>query len=144
MSDIATIVWDRACYGGGEEPRQGDKHLAALLRFHGAAMNGGVFHATEFCSKRELRAAKQGFEYFGLAEVVAVVRRAESLLEAAESVGELEREFDAEYYRVCADKILFNRFKERYAELNGCPTHEPEPPRLSWRPVGVSRIDSVC
>jgi hypothetical protein len=116
MTDTPTIVWNRACNGGGEEPRQGDKYLAALLHFHGAAMNGGVFHATEFCSEREMQAAKLGFEYFGLAEAVAVIWRAESLLKAAESVGEYERELDADYYRVCADKVLFTRFKERYLE----------------------------
>lgn len=116
MSDTAAIVWNRACYGGGEEPRRGDKHLAALLHFHGAAMNGGVFHAAEYCSRRELQAAKLGFEYFGLGQAAAVVRRAESLLEAAEPVGDVEREFDAEYYRVCADKILFARFRALYLQ----------------------------
>jgi hypothetical protein len=116
MLDTAAVIWNRACAGGAEEPRQGDKHLAALLKFHGAAMNGGVFHAMEFCTERGLRAVKQGFEYFGLAEAIALVRRAESMLEAADLVEEFGREVDKEYSRVCADKLLFARFNERYLE----------------------------
>ena len=77
MSHVAAIVWNRACYGGGEAPRVGDRHLAALLRFHGAAMNGGVLHAVQFCKGKELVAAKHGYNYLGLQGVVSLIGKAE-------------------------------------------------------------------
>lgn len=115
MSAISSMVWNRACYGGGEVPRQGDKRLAALLHFHGAAMNGGVLHATQFCSKSELREARLGYEYFRLHEAVALIAKAESLLKEPEPPGDFEQALDSEYYRVVADSKLSARFEAQYA-----------------------------
>lgn len=45
-------IWNRAALeNGGREPRAGDRSLAALLAFHGLAMNGGVSHATHVVSR---------------------------------------------------------------------------------------------
>lgn len=109
------MVWNRACHGGGEAPRQGDKHLAALLYFHGAAMNGGVLHASRCCSEAELREARLGYEYFQLHEAVAVIDKAELLLKGKEASADFERTLDSEYYRVAADSSLWARFEARYA-----------------------------
>lgn len=116
MLSITDIIWNRACYGGGESPRTGDRHLAALLHYHGAAMNSGVFHATEFCSVAELRGAKEGYRYFGLKEVVAIIQKSEDLLKSKESLGDHEPELDAAYFRVAGDSILSDRFLAKYAQ----------------------------
>jgi hypothetical protein len=114
MGTIATIVWNRACYGGGEQPRAGDAHLAALLHFHGAAMNGGVLHAIQFCSKKELNQARQGYAYLGLAEVSALISKAVNVLATEDSPGDFERDLDSEYSRTAGDSILTDRFQDRY------------------------------
>jgi hypothetical protein len=49
--------------------------LAALLRAHGAVMNGGVDHALEVLSSVELSAAAAGYRYFGLSNVAALMER---------------------------------------------------------------------
>ncbi len=115
MSPIEAIVWNRACYGGGEQPREGDTSLAALLHFHGAAMNGGVFHAAEFCTKPQLLAAQNGFKYFGLQEVAALLAEASLMLAKKLAVGDYEREFAARYYSAAGDSKLSARFAEKYA-----------------------------
>jgi hypothetical protein len=116
MLSITDIIWNRACYGGGDSPRAGDKHLAALLHYHGAAMNSGVFHATEFCSASEIRDAKDGYRYFGLGEVATLIQKSEALLKAKESPADYEREFDAAYFRLAGGSILFARFLEGYEQ----------------------------
>lgn len=116
MLSIPDIIWNRACYGGGDSPRAGDKHLAALLHYHGAAMNSGVFHATEFCSASELRDAKGGYRYFGLVEVANLIQKSQAVLRANESPGDYEREFDATYFRLAGGSILCARFAEKYEQ----------------------------
>lgn len=115
MSATSPVVWNRAYYGGGEAPRQGDKRLAALLHFHGAAMNGGVLHATQFCSKSELREARLGYSYFQLHEAVALLDKAELLLKGQESLGDFEQALDSECHRVAGDSKLSARFEAQYA-----------------------------
>lgn len=41
------LVWNRACLGSEDSLKVGDVALAALLAFHGLAMNGGVLHETD-------------------------------------------------------------------------------------------------
>ena len=116
MSAVSTLVWNRACYGGGETPRRGDKHLAALLHFHGPAMNGGVMHAIEFCSRSQLRAAKAGYVYFGVERVVSLIERAELILKEEDDAGDFERELDSEYYDLASDSQLSARFEATYEQ----------------------------
>jgi hypothetical protein len=114
MSVVSTMVWNRACYGGGEKPRQGDKHLAALLHFHGPAMNGGVLHAVQFCSHAQLRDAKAGYVYLGLEKAVSVIAKAEAVLRNEDDPGDFERELDAEYYAAASDAHLSAQFMEKF------------------------------
>lgn len=79
-------------------------------------MNGGVFHATEFCSARELREAKEGYQYFGLVEALKVILRSEALRKAAASLGDYERELDAAYYRAAGDAVVEEHFKRSYEQ----------------------------
>ena len=71
----ADRIWNRAALErGGPSPRAGDRALAALLLVHGLVMNGGVLHAIEHLSSREVNEALDGFRFFDLhgpAEVLA-------------------------------------------------------------------------
>lgn len=78
-------------------------------------MNGGVLHATQFCSKSELREAKLGYEYFGLHEALVLIARAEVILKGQDSPGDFERELDSAYYHVVADSRLSAQFEAQYA-----------------------------
>ena len=119
MTATANIVWNRACYGGGEVPRLGDKHLSALLHFHGAAMNGGVMHAIEYCSPQELMVAKAGYVYLGAAEVIPLLARAEAVLQNKEDSGSFEREVDSEYGNLAKDSRLSALFQAKYEQEPG-------------------------
>jgi hypothetical protein len=113
----ADVIWNRACYGGGENPREGDAALAALLRFHGAAMNGGVFHGVEFLNSAQFRAAQAGYRYFGLAEIAALMTEARDLIDSGEDIGEFERSFGQRYAAALPnDSALVKRFEDRYAD----------------------------
>ena len=85
-------VWNRAAMGRvGSAPREGDRALADLLKFHSIAMNGGWLHAHQFLSVDAVDAAVQGYRYFGLHDAAAVV---ESF--AAEAAGiDLENDDEA-------------------------------------------------
>jgi hypothetical protein len=114
---VPDIVWNRACDGGGDDPRRGDKLLAAVLKFDGAALNSGVLHATEFLSDQERQVAKQGYRYFGLAAVEALIRVAEDLISSGADLGEHERALDRQYWELAAaESVLSRHFKQRYAE----------------------------
>ncbi len=78
----ADRIWNRACEGGGRNPQSGDRALAALLRAHGLAMNGGVLHAVECLSSSELSDAESGYRFFGFDSVADLVSRARRLSEA--------------------------------------------------------------
>jgi hypothetical protein len=119
MSAASSTVWNRACYGGGEKPRQGDKHLSAILHFHGPAMNGGVMHAIEFCSRTEIQGAIAGYSYLGLDQAVSVIGKAEQIMKDEDDPGAFERELNAEYYAVAADAQLSARFLEKFEQEPG-------------------------
>lgn len=108
----ADLVWNRACDGGGRNPRTGDAALAALLLLHGYAMNGGVFHAVEGLDEAEFKRAADGYRFFGLNSVAALLDRAAQTPMAGR--GGLESTFDAEYARLASDPHLTKRFCQYY------------------------------
>jgi hypothetical protein len=125
MPSIADLIWNRACYGGGADPREGDVALAALLLVHGRVMNGGVLHGVE-CSESQLRAAKAGYCYFGFTGVAELLARAEQLVRSDVELGEHERQLDQEYAKhIPSDSTLVKRFEEHYVRnpLAFLPVH---------------------
>jgi hypothetical protein len=111
------IVWNRACEGGGEEPRSGDAALASLLLFHGAAMNGGFLHAVDCLTPAERERAKAGYVYFGLDPVAELISNGEAVPADAVKTGEVEAALDAQYWAVVpSDSVLVQRFQEHYSE----------------------------
>jgi len=74
---IADKVWNRAALkSGGASPGPGDRALAALLMVPGLVMNGGVHHALESAQTTELRAAAEGYAFFGFDDVATFFRGA--------------------------------------------------------------------
>ena len=74
MTNDMVKVWNRAAlHRGGDSPRPGDSALAALLLAHGYAMNGGVAHAAECLGSDELRAACEGYAFFGLDDIARLL-----------------------------------------------------------------------
>lgn len=108
------LVWNRACFGEQGELRAGDRALAALLRFHNIAMNGGVFHAVECLGSDAgtLPAACDGFRFFRLADVAALIESAQAVPEA--DLEKLEQVFDARYVQL-ADAAIELAFKADFA-----------------------------
>jgi len=91
----ADRVWNRACgQGDCDNPGVGDSALAALLAFHGVAMNGGVLHALEACSGVDIGAATAGYRFFGLAEVANVIEAALAELQEIQARGDDPEEID--------------------------------------------------
>ena len=81
---VEVHVWNRAALeGGGANPCEGDRALAALLLVHGLVMNGGVHHALEVLSQEEIRTAIAGFEFFSLSPVGQLLEVAQTLEEEA-------------------------------------------------------------
>lgn len=117
MTPIACdVVWNRARYGGGNNPRAGDSALAALLRFHGAAMNGGVLHAVECLGVDEFTAAEAGYRYFGFPEVAQLLLKAQRIFNTEQDLGEYERPLDGEYAsHIPTDSVLVKRLQERFS-----------------------------
>ena len=67
-------IWNRAALeGGGPHPREGDRALCQLLRFHGLAMSGGLLDAVEQSDRASVTAAVAGYRFFGLDEAASVV-----------------------------------------------------------------------
>lgn len=109
---VANEIWNRACKGGGDSPRAGDRALAALPRFHGAAMNGGVLHAAEYLSSVQLLEAKAGYCYFGYESVADLVVAAEKAILLEQDLDNLEEEFDQQYHaKIPNDGALASRFE---------------------------------
>jgi hypothetical protein len=116
MPATPDLVWNRACNGGGEGRRPGDAALAALLRFHGAAMNGGVLHAVESLDADELSAAEDGYGYFGFEDLVKLIAKAREIFLRGEELEDQERPLDEEYARhIPKDSVLVKRFEERFS-----------------------------
>jgi hypothetical protein len=106
-------IWNRAVLNsGGPTPRPGDVALAALMRFHGLAMNGGVEHALEVLSHRELDAAIAGFEHFDMAEVASVLAALRSSTSNEKELDMLQERYGA---LVPSDSVLTAAFRVRLA-----------------------------
>jgi hypothetical protein len=114
---VADEVWNRACEGGGESPCAGDRALAALLLFHGPAMNGGVLHAVECLSPDQLTAALHGFRHFGFESVAVLIGEAEKAIHIEQDIDTLEAIFDQQYWaQIPDDGVLVKSFEVHLRE----------------------------
>ena len=125
----ADQVWNRAATeSGGEVPGPGDCALASLLCAHGLIMNGGVHHALECLQPRELAAAIDGYAYFGLDDVAALLRGAASDPVLREWTDDTESVANGRYAKfVPDDDHLVNRFRVVFRErVNQFAPVDPE------------------
>jgi hypothetical protein len=105
LSD-ANRVWNRACGDNLIGFREGDVALAAMLLVHGLIQNGGVCHAFDL-TPDELLDGIKGYEFFGLHELVAIIRPHR---------GE-EEEYNKRYYRLANDEnVIMAKFEEMFRE----------------------------
>ncbi len=114
------LIWNRAATeNGGNAPSRGDIALSALLSAHGLAMNGGVLHAAELLTEDNLKAALDGYRFFGLDAVAELLVRARHLVGGGGELDVIEHQLDAEYEQyVPCDSELYGRF-ERHLRM--CP-----------------------
>jgi len=113
----ADLIWDRACEGGGSDPRAGDRALAALLAAHRLAMNGGVLHAVECLTPAEMSEAQSGYRFFGLDAVADLLSHARRVFEADEDLGSQESQLDRQYAALIPDDgALVARFEKHWRE----------------------------
>jgi len=110
----ANRVWNRAALeAGGATPGPGDRALASLLFLHGLVMNGGVHHALECVQPEELRAAADGYAFFGFDDVAAFFRGAADDPVLSAWTDDTEITADRRYaHLVPGDSHLFERFAE--------------------------------
>src|SRR5258708_2276929 len=106
----ADRVWNRACYREGSDLREGDRALGALLLVDGYIQNGGVGHAFDL-TPQELAEGIQGYKFFGLEELAAIIKPHR---------GEEEAEYNARYYqftkRPCRIWAKFEEFFREHPE----------------------------
>jgi len=115
----ADQIWNRACQGGGTCPKAGDVALAAVLLFHGAAMNGGVLHAVQCLSPLQLQAARMGYAFYGFSEIDELLERAQCLQDSQE-LESLEQELNQGYWRhIPDDASLVDRFERHWKTSPG-------------------------
>lgn len=98
----ADEIWNRALGERSANLQAGDLALAAVLRFHSAAMSGGVLDAVDSSELDALDAAAAGYEWLGLRDVAALVsdvrfQVANGALEDDDRSDELEASSDARY-----------------------------------------------
>ena len=110
----ADMIWNRAC---GQDPLwalPGDRALADLMHAHGLAMNGGVLHAIECMTPKELSDAKAGYRYYGFDDVASFLSRACGIFKSMDELENHEQQLDGEYERlVPSDNSLVERFLMR-------------------------------
>jgi hypothetical protein len=112
----ADRVWNRACYREGAGLREGDLALGALLLVDGYVQNGGVCHAFDLADD-ELAKGIKGYEFFGLHELVAIIKPHR---------GDEEAQFNARYYaftkRPCQIRAkveaMYKEHPERFAPID--------------------------
>src|SRR5947207_11157500 len=110
MTD-ADFIWNRSTLEkGGSNPRPADRALAALMKAHNLAMNGGVLHAIEILNQHDLSAAQSGYQFYGFDKAANLLSRAKDLFDAGVDLGTFEWELDSEYANICDDSELFERF----------------------------------
>ena len=101
---------------GGTALAPGDRALAALLRAHGLAMNGGVLHAAELLSENELTDAQNGYQFFAFPAVAGLLSRARNLFNDGHELDRYECELDAEYMQHTPDdSALFQKFEQHFS-----------------------------
>ena len=111
----ADLIWNRACEGGGPNPCNGDRALAALLKAHGLAMNGGVLHAVECLNAAELAEAESGYRFFRYGRVADLLSRARKIREADLDLEPHEPQLDNNYAALIPDdSSLVERFEHLY------------------------------
>lgn len=104
-------IWNRAAMkAGGQNPAEGDVHLASALRLHSLAMNGGVLHALQVLTDQQRRAAIDGYRYFGFHKVADLL--SEPFADTDEDDTRLENAYSIE---IPLDETLFNAFCAKYA-----------------------------
>ncbi len=116
---VADRIWNRAALDhGGPNPGPGDHALAGLLLAHGLIMNGGVLHALEALSPREVAQACSGYRFYDLTAVASLVEGAQVELAAladSDIPDELENRLDEGYSRlVPSDAVLVEAFERHY------------------------------
>jgi len=112
----ASKIWNRACHGGGASPGVGDAALAAMLAFHSEAMNNGVLTAMQRHPPADLKTAVEGYRYFGLDRVVAVLEGGQRALDAGEDPDELAHALDEQLHEALpTDEKLYEAFSKTLA-----------------------------
>jgi hypothetical protein len=111
----ADMIWNRAC---GDDPLRalpGDRALRDLLRVHGLAMNGGMLHAVEYLTARDLSDAEAGYRFYGFNEVAFLIAHARKIFEQGDELDYHEHQLDAQYAgMVPSDSTLVNRFETHW------------------------------
>ena len=108
----ANLIWNRACIGGLSFSLPGDRSLAAMLAFHSAAMNGGVFHALEGFAHEDIEAAELGYRFFDLNDVADFLNAAKLGPANDCDVDTWEVVLDKRYHLfVPDDSVLVQRFE---------------------------------
>ena len=115
MTD-ADLIWNRAALDeSGTSPRAGDRALSLVLKAHGLAMNGGVFHTIELLAGEKLIGAKNGYRFFEYPQVADLLERAHQLFNEGKDLGSYEPILDTEYARhIPDDSTLVARFESRF------------------------------
>lgn len=113
----AQRVWNRACFHDGHDLREGDRALEAVLLVNGYIFNGGVGHAFDL-EPEQLARGIAGYEYFGLHDLVAIIKPHR---------GEDEHVYNTRYYELDgrrgkgrimeAFEKMFQEHPERFAPL---------------------------
>ena len=112
MTDEEIAIWNRACKGLRDTTfGPGDAALAALLRIHNSAMNGGLFHSCEIAGASHCAAAIAGLRFLGLDEIALLVERAAQLPE--EDADELDERYFA---LIPKDSVITEVFLRKRAE----------------------------
>ena len=110
------LIWNRACEGGAESPRTGDRALSNLLLAHGLVMNGGLLHAAECLTPSELAGALDGYRFFGLDSTAKLLIHSREVVEADEDLESQEAALDRAYVQLVPDDtFLFARFEQHLA-----------------------------
>ena len=123
----ADQVWNRAALQEDRSSfRAGDRALSDMLRAHGLAMNGGVYHAVEVLSPDEFEAALAGYRYFDIEALASLLERARSqdddqVTDSDEAIA------DADYSRVIPDddslaacfEVIFASRRSEFAPVGG-------------------------
>lgn len=120
LDDLVDRVWSGAL-GGQASHLAGDRSMGAILAMHGLIMNGGVLHAVESTSRRELEAAGDAYRWLGFAGVAELLVRvraaaADGIVEDEEGAEVLELTSDEEYLKhVRDDSALEAALRNRVA-----------------------------